>query len=97
MEGKGFFESLLDFNFSEFITGKIIKFLYILSFIGIVLVALFIIIAGFKASTATGLLALIIGAPLFALIAAILVRVYMEILIIIFKIYETLKSIDSKN
>ncbi|HOO58982.1 MAG TPA: DUF4282 domain-containing protein [Candidatus Mcinerneyibacteriales bacterium] len=96
MEGKSFLKALLDFNFTDFITGKVIKFLYILSLIGIVLGALGIIVAGFQGGFAAGLLALIIGAPLFILIATILTRVYMEIIIILFKIYETLKSIDSK-
>ena len=96
MDKKGFFGALFDFSFSEFITTKIIKFLYILSLIGIAIGALFMLVQGFRGGFASGLLALIIGVPLYLLIANIIKRVWLEILIVLFRLYDNVKSINDK-
>jgi hypothetical protein len=95
-QAKGFFESLFDFSFTAFITSKIIKFLYGLSIAGAALVSLFIIVLGFNISTTTGVLALIIGAPLFFLLCVIYARVLLEIVIVIFRISEHAAEIAQK-
>jgi len=37
---KGFFEALFDFSFSEFITARLIRLLYVLALIGLALFAI---------------------------------------------------------
>lgn len=88
----GFFKSLFDFSFTEFVTTKIIKFLYglLILFAGIII--LFIIVGGFRGGAASGLLALII-APLLFLLYAIIARVWLEIIIVVFRIAENTAQI----
>lgn len=89
---KGFFASLLDFSFSEFITIKLVKVLYI---IFLVLVAL-----GFVAGVIAALirmfsrggflpgLGMLCAAPIAALIYVILARLWTELVIVVFRIAE---------
>ncbi len=91
MEGKGFFGALFDFSFSEFVTTKLIKLLYLLSliFIGIGFVVAFIagFVSIFTEGFFQGLLAIVFS-PIIALIWVILARVWMELIIVIFRIAE---------
>ena len=87
METKGFISSLFDLSFASFVTPKIIRVLFVLSLIGIGLWSLLILIAAFNASTGAGVIALIF-LPVIFLVGAIFVRVYMETLIVMFKIAE---------
>jgi len=84
-ERKGFFALLFDFSFTEFLTTKIIKFLYGLGMLIAGLGALAFIIAGFSQSALYGVGALIVS-PLLFLLYLILVRVYLEILMVLFSI-----------
>lgn len=86
---KGFLQSLFDFSFTTFITSKLIKILYGLCIIGAALLALFLIIGGFARGTGSGLLMLIIGAPLAFFLCVIYCRVFLEVLIVIFRISES--------
>ena len=97
MDKKGFFGALLDFSFTEFITTKLIKLLYILALIGIALGALGIIIIGTTIGKFGGFLfTLLIGAPLFILFSTIMTRVWLEILVVLFRLYENVRSINEK-
>lgn len=94
-KGAGFLKALFDFSFTAFVTSKIIKLLYGLSIFFSGIFAFFLLIAfligGFSASAATGILALVIGAPLCFLIFLVLVtysRVILEIIIVVFRISE---------
>ena len=96
-EKAGFLKSLFDFSFSHFITTKIIKFLYGISIAFGGLAALFLFIDGIKSgfgrgrSTAEGILILIgllILIPLLFLLYAMFMRVYLEVIIVIFRIAE---------
>ena len=89
MPEQGFLASLFDVEFKSLITTKVIKVLYILSMIGIGLVALAFVVAAFNNNAAAGLLVLIIVAPLMALLYLIYVRVLLEIVIAVFRIMET--------
>ncbi len=60
MGQKGFLGALFDLSFSEFITGKLIKFLYILLLIVLVIGYLGVVIAGFSNSALQGLLMMFI-------------------------------------
>ena len=89
MPEQGFLASLFDVEFKSLITTKVIKVLYILSMIGIGLVALAFVVAAFNNDAAAGPLVLIIVAPLMALLYLIYVRVLLEIVIAVFRIMET--------
>jgi hypothetical protein len=94
-KGAGFFKALFDFSFTQFITSKIIKLLYGLSILSSGILALilliFFLLAGFRQSAAAGILALIVGTPICFLIFLVLViyaRVFLEIIIVVFRISE---------
>jgi len=84
---KGFFEALFDFSFSEFITARLIRLLYVLALIGLALVAVVSIFTGFVEGFGEGLLRLILS-PIFFLLGAIVTRIYLELVIVIFRIAE---------
>ncbi len=84
---KGFIGRLFDFSFSEFVTAKIIPLLF---GIGIVLQAfavLGMIVGRFRAGFWGGLLFLIIS-PLIYLLMVLMVRIWCELVIVVFKIAE---------
>ena len=87
-ETKGFFGSLFDFSFTALVTSKVIKVLYGLSIVGAAILAIALIVAGFRNSAGLGVFTLIIGAPLAFLIYVIYARVLLEIIIVIFRISE---------
>ena len=92
---RGFFASLFDSSFSEFITPKIIKFLYTLAHTVSALLALAAITIGFEKSTTTGIAALVFS-PLIYLLSVILIRIWFEIIIVIFHIGEDIRNIARK-
>lgn len=85
---RGFLGSLFDFSFSSFITTRLIKIIYAL-FIGVSgFVALFFVIGAFASSTVLGLFTLLIAAPVLFFFYVILARVYLELVVAIFRIAE---------
>jgi len=84
---RGFFESLFDTRFDSLITPKLIRLLYMISMIVLAIGVVIAIIAGFVNDAGTGVITLIL-APIVALIYLIVVRVYLELIIVIFKIRE---------
>ena len=85
---RGFLASLFDVSFESLITTTIIKVVYVLYMIVIGLIALGFTVAAFHASTAAGIFTLLIGAPLASLMYLILVRVFLEAIIALFRIME---------
>ena len=94
METNGFLNSLFDYSFSSFITSRIIKVLYELTTIVVALWTLLLILAAFNISSGFGLVMLVIGGPLFFLIAMIYARVGLELLMVIFRIHEDVRDIN---
>ncbi len=94
-EQKGFLGALFDFSFSDFITIKLIKILYILGIIFSGIAAIMVIVNGFNISAGAGIIFLILS-PLFFLLYVILVRVWLEIIIVIFRIAENTKQMVEK-
>jgi hypothetical protein len=86
---KGFFGSLFDLSFSSLVTTKVIKVLYVLSIVVIGLTALVFIASAFAQSAAAGLLVLVIVAPLVSFLYLIYARVFLEVIIVLFRILET--------
>ena len=93
----GFFGALFDMSFSEFITTKLIKVLYVLllSLIGIGLVAG--VLSGlstmFRRGGFLAGLVMVIVVPLVALIFVIGARMWMETIIVLFRIAENTTEI----
>ncbi len=94
-EKKGFLGALFDFSFSEFITIKLIKILYISGIIFSTIVAIIFIVSGFNISTGVGIIFLILS-PIIFLLYVILIRIWLEIIIVIFKIAENTKQLAEK-
>lgn len=90
---KGFFATLFDLEFKNFITVKFVKFIYIALIVFIVLTAfvyfVFILLTGFQ-TDAGGIIALlaVIGVPLVTLIYIVLLRVLLESVVVFFRIGE---------
>jgi len=89
----GFFQSLFDFSFSYFITSRIIKLLYALSICFAGLTAVIMVVGGFSSSFLTGLLTLLIAAPVVFLLMVIYSRVILEIIMVIFRIADHARDI----
>ncbi len=79
------FGALKDLSFSEFITLKLIKFIYIFGLLGIAISALLFVRVGFSQGFLAGLGAIVITA-VGVLFAVLLLRVYLEILAVFFSI-----------
>lgn len=79
--------AMLDFSFSRFITLSVIKLLYIVGLVLIALAWLGMTVASFAAGIAQGVGVLVIGAVV-AVIYMVLFRVWLELIVIIFRIGE---------
>jgi len=98
MNGRtGFVASLFDLSFTEFVTTRIIKLLFVLAIIGSAIGALGIVIAGFSSdSTAAGVLALLFS-PVVFLLYVLLSRIWLELLIVVFRIAENTGRLVEQN
>lgn len=79
------FDALKDLSFSEFITLKLIKFIYILGLLGIAIAALIVVLGSFSQGFLAGLGAIVVTA-VGLLFAVLLLRVYLEILAVLFRV-----------
>ncbi len=95
MQEKGFMQSLFDFSFENFVFPKLVKFLYTLVIFLMALVYLFIVIGGFSQGTGTGLAALIFG-PVIIILYLVFIRAWMEVTIVLFRIYENTNILAGK-
>lgn len=88
---KGLIGSVLDFTFESFVTPGIIKFLYVLALIGVVLSTLgWIFSGGF-----TDFIWRLVLSPIVLIVGAVLARVYIELVMVVFKILELLRRIEA--
>jgi hypothetical protein len=91
MEDKGFFGALFDLSFSEFVTIRFIRILYIIFIFLIAIGFIFGLIGGvvsmFSDSFWSGLWKIIV-APIGAVISLVLTRIWLEILVVVFRIAE---------
>lgn len=88
----GFFKTLMDFSFSALIAPKVVKFLYVVCIIACAFASLSVVITGFATSIASGFL-LLIFSPVFFVLMVIMARIYLEIIIVIFRIAEDIQQI----
>ena len=94
-EAKGFFGALFDFSFTEFVTTKIIKVLFALAIIGSAIMAVFYIAASFSSSSGLGILVLLLS-PVIFIVYVILARVWLELIIVLFRIAEHVSEMAKK-
>lgn len=78
---------LFDLSFSEFVTTRVIKLLFLLGVVFAGLGTLVIIVSGFSAGIGRGLISLIIS-PLVFLLYVLGARIWCEMIIVIFRIAE---------
>ena len=95
-EPQGFFTTLFDFSFSEFIVPKILKVLYGLGILGAAITAIGFIVNGFGAGVLGGIVMLILS-PVIFVIGVILVRVYLEVIMVLFRIADNTAKMVQEN
>ena len=93
---KNFFASLFDFSFTSFINSRVIKVLYVLVVIMTVLGALVSTFAAFKVNATLGLLTLVIVDPLYVIIVLTLWRLFLEALIVFFRMGEDVRALRER-
>jgi hypothetical protein len=89
--------ALFNFSFNQWVSPKIMKFLYGLSILSAGLIALFFIIMGFNVSMGFGIFSLFIGAPLIFLLTVIYSRVLLEMILVIFRMADHMAEIGMSN
>lgn len=87
IEEKGLFGSLFDFSFNQFVTIRVIKFIFVLGLIGSAIFTLIFLGSGFQVGFGRGLLHLILSPVVFFLLA-LYSRVVCEMIIVMFRIAE---------
>ncbi len=93
---RNFLSGLLDLSFTEFITLKIIKWLYLMAILGVALLGLFVVLAGFAQGLLMGLGSLIVVA-LFGLVAITVIRVWLEAAVVFFRIADNTTEITEQS
>lgn len=90
---KGFLDALFDLSFSEFVIPRIVKLLYVL---GIAFALLYGLGMWGTLAYNEGILGFVAGAvlgPLAAAVGVLMARVYLEVLIVIFRIAEDISAV----
>ena len=90
-----FFGALFDFSFSEFVTTRIIKVLYVLGMIGVTLWSLVFLFAGLSRGGGAAFFALLFSVLGF-FVGLIYLRVLLEFIVIVFRIAEN-TSVIARN
>lgn len=92
MKDRGFLASLFDLSFNEFITTRLIKVIFVL---GIVIAGLlsFSMFVGGASQGFFPFLMMLIVAPLLFLVYVVVLRVWLELVIVIFRIAENIQRI----
>ncbi len=80
-----FLHQLFHFSFHRPVTLKMMKFLYISSVLFAGLWALFLVLVGFQTALWLGIFALLIGAPVVFLLTVIFPRVFLEMILMVFR------------
>ena len=91
-EKKGFIKQIFDFSFGDFITPKIIAFLLGIAMVLNAIITIYWIVMMFQASTWLGIL-FIIFSPIVYLLLMLVARIYLELVIVTFKIVGHLDDI----
>lgn len=88
---KGFLGSVFDFSFSSFVTTRIVVVLYVLALLGSGLAALLMLGTGafslIRGDVVPGVISIVL-APIVGTIYVLLARVYLEIVVVLFRVAE---------
>jgi hypothetical protein len=84
--------SILDLSFSKFITVSIIRFVYALLLIAVAIGYVLLVIAGFSQGVLAGVGVMVVGL-IGAVIEMIFIRMWLELIVVIFKIGENVSKI----
>ena len=87
MENHGFFKRLFDLSFKEFVTTKIVTFIFIITIIVGGLAAIGILIKGLSSGGGIAFASLIL-APIVFFLYVLGSRIFLEVIIVLFRIAE---------
>jgi Domain of unknown function (DUF4282) len=90
---KGFFGSLFDFSFTSLITTRIIRVLYALAVVLFSIGAVILMISGIASGRAGGFIFAILIVPLAYFFYLVTTRIWMEFLIVVFRIGDDINAI----
>lgn len=96
MSSRSYLASLFDFGFNYFVTPKIVKAVYVLITIIISLWELAIAIFAFRVNAVLGIITLFILCPIFFIIYLSLWRMFLELVMVIFRIAGDIRSIRAR-
>ncbi len=82
---------MFDFSFSQFVTAQLVRLLYAIGVLVAAVFAIGAVLRGFGEGVGTGIVALIV-APLIFLVVVIIARVWLELIIVVFRIAEYLRD-----
>lgn len=92
-EAKGFIKLLTDLSFTDFVTTRLIKIIYVLAMVFAGLTGLGVIAGGFvRGSSVNAVIGLIMG-PVVFLLMVLSARIWLELVIVVFRIAEHTASI----
>jgi hypothetical protein len=95
MDNKGFWGSLFDLSFRNFVFPKIIKVLYAIVIVLSCIGYLGGVVYAFQMGMTEGIGAIVLG-PIVMIFYLIIVRVWMEVAIVLFRIYDNTNIIAGK-
>jgi hypothetical protein len=78
-------ETLFDVSFEHMVSFKTIKWIYGLSILSAGLIALLLVVAGFRVSPLLGVFTVVVGAPLIFLLITLYSRVLLEMILVNFR------------
>ncbi|MEI6634430.1 MAG: DUF4282 domain-containing protein [Chlamydiota bacterium] len=87
MQDNGSIGMLFDLSFTEFVTTRIIKILFIIGVAFAAIWAFVLIVGGFNAGAGRGILFLIVS-PVVFLLFVLIARIWCELIIVVFRIAE---------
>jgi hypothetical protein len=95
-EEKGFFASLFDLSMTEMITPKIIRAIFIISLLGLLVSAAYGLVTAIMSGEVTLIILAIIAVVIGFFVLALLLRIYLEIMVVFFRIYDELRYANKR-
>jgi hypothetical protein len=96
MPRRGLLSLLFDLSFSEFLTTRLIKLLFVIGVIFSAIMSIVLIVAGFTSGTFEGVIALILSPAVF-FIYVLFTRIWCEMIIVVFRIAENTSRLVDQN
>ncbi len=92
---KDFLPALFDLSFSQFITVKIVKILFIIAIVLAAIMAIMVLVSGLASGSVVGGLIGIVLTPIAFLLYVLGARIWLELILVVFRIAEnTQKMVD---